>query len=119
MTIYCHTAKKIEHLLSVLNLSSKEIKIYIFLLYHGSQAGSVIAKHIKISRTTIYHTLNKLQKKGFIVSFKKNNITFFSISNLDRVIYMINTQKSVINIQSDAISKILEIEAKISSGKKF
>lgn len=103
----------LKRLLSILQLSEKQIEIYIFLFINGAQAGSVIAKHIRIGRTTIYHTLSKLQKNGFIVSYKRSGVSFFTVSNLDRVMYVINTQRSLINIQSDAIHKILEIEAEI------
>lgn len=105
------SSQRLKSLLAQLNINDKETDIYIFLFSHGAQAGSVIAKKIGINRTSVYHILEKLEEKNLIYSFKKNNIRFYSVCDLDRAIYDLNSQKEKIENQKNALMSLSEISS--------
>ena len=55
-----------------------EIVTYLFLLQHQDSAAYHIAKETSIPRTTVYKTMDKLQKSGFVSSWIKNGVRHFS-----------------------------------------
>ena len=60
------------------NLSDSEIQVYIVCLSLGNQLVSTIAKKCGLKRTSAYSIIEKLTKKGFLTSFTKNNMKYYS-----------------------------------------
>lgn len=83
----------LERLLYKIDLSQREIDIYIYLCIYGPQAGSVAAKHVNMKRTTVYHLLKRLIEKGLVYSFKKGKTNFFAICPLDEAVAQIDRKK--------------------------
>lgn len=67
----------IEKELTNLGLSEEEAKVYLAILELGGSYVSAIAKRAKVNRSTCYHTLDNLVKKGLVSSFKKGKIIHF------------------------------------------
>ncbi|HPU95017.1 MAG TPA: helix-turn-helix domain-containing protein, partial [Candidatus Gracilibacteria bacterium] len=61
-----------------LGLTDKETKVYISLIEVGPSVVSRIAEKARINRVTTYDILEKLKEKGFISTFTKQKIKYFS-----------------------------------------
>lgn len=60
-----------------LGLTGNEKNIYLHLLETGPSIASLVGKRLGIKRVTVYASLQALIKKGMIISFQKNNVTYF------------------------------------------
>lgn len=60
-----------------LGLTDNEKNIYLHLLETGPSIASLIGKRLEIKRVTVYASLQALIKKGMIIPFQKNNVTYF------------------------------------------
>ncbi len=69
---------KIEDFLKGLNLSGKEAIVYLSLLELGPQPASIIAKKVKLPRSTTAFHLEALAKKGFSEKVLKGKANVFS-----------------------------------------
>lgn len=69
-----------------LGLTKNEIEIYLFLLEYGATIASMIGKRLHIKRVTVYASLEAMEKKGFVRSFKKNNVTYFQVISPDEIV---------------------------------
>lgn len=56
--------QKIKGFLAKIGLDEKETKIYLYLLSHGPQNVSILAKACGLTRTHGYDVVNKLEKRG-------------------------------------------------------
>lgn len=70
--------REIIDALSSLNLPEKEIKVYLALLTMGSSPVKAIREKTRLPRVAIYPLLHSLENKGFITTFIKEKIKFFS-----------------------------------------
>lgn len=110
-------------------LTDNEREIYIFLLAYGPSVASMIGKRLNIKRVTVYAALEGLNKKGLILSYQKNNVTYFepappeTIVNIceEQMTEMHNLQKesqkmlSILkNLESTQHKPLLEVKGKIS-----
>lgn len=90
-------------------LTKNEQEIYVFLLAHGAGIASIVGKRLGIKRVTAYAALESLEKKGLVLSFKKNNVTYFEAASGEKIMKIckdrVEQEKS---LQDDAM-KILPI----------
>lgn len=68
----------IEELLKQLELSEKEVKVYLANLELGSALASAISKKAQINRGTTYDILRSLIQKGLVHTYWKRNKSYFS-----------------------------------------
>lgn len=69
-----------------LGLSPEESKVYISILELGGSYASNIARKAQINRATCYHTLDNLQKKGFISSYTKGKVLWFNAESPEKIV---------------------------------
>jgi len=62
---------KIKSALLQLNLTEKEINVYISALQLGESSISSLSKEVAFSRGTVYDLVEKLKNKGFLAEIKK------------------------------------------------
>jgi sugar-specific transcriptional regulator TrmB len=60
-----------------IGLTQGEIKTYLALLKLGSSSTGPIAKKSQVSRSKLYHILDKLEMKGFVSHIQKSGVTYF------------------------------------------
>lgn len=60
-----------------LGLSDEEARVYLACVEIGGGPVSVIARKAKAHRVSCYHTLENLEKKGFLNQFMKNSVRTF------------------------------------------
>ncbi len=73
--------KSLIQTLGNLGLTDKEAKVYISLIEIGTNVVSRIAEKARINRVTTYDILEKLKEKGFISSFTKQKIKYFTATD--------------------------------------
>ena len=70
-------AQKIAKLLAQLDLTDKEVNVYLGLLKLGSSSASQIAHETAIARTYVYDIAEDLRKKGFLSALDRKNIRHY------------------------------------------
>jgi sugar-specific transcriptional regulator TrmB len=73
-----HNLQKLLQTLNEIGLTANEANAYIGLLSVGTNPVSVIAKKSAINRCTCYTILERLMNKGFVNSYIKDNITYYT-----------------------------------------
>lgn len=71
-----------------LGLTIEESKVYLSVVELGGSFVSSIARRAKVNRSTCYHTLDNLIKKGLISSYKKGKILHFTAEDPNRFMQM-------------------------------
>lgn len=66
-------------------LSDKEAQVYLELLPLGSVSLQEISKRLNYPRSTIYHTLNYLIKKGLVGKIIKEKITYYTATEPEKL----------------------------------
>lgn len=66
-------------------LSEKEITIYLELLPLGSVTINEISRRLGYPRSTVYHILEYLIKKGLVASIIKKNVTYYSATQPEKL----------------------------------
>jgi sugar-specific transcriptional regulator TrmB len=85
---------KLIETLKKIGFSDKEAQIYLQLIRLGPQSASVLSRHTKINRTTIYDILENLQERGIAQSIKKSGSTLFSALHPSELIRFLEREKT-------------------------
>lgn len=72
--------------LKSLDLTPKQIEVYLTVLQLGQCSASTLANKLKLNRTTLYSILKIMQQHGFISNYKKKSATFFSAISPDLIL---------------------------------
>ena len=99
--------QKIRNTLETLGLTSQEVTVYLEMLSLGSVPVSVVAKRLKLTRSTIRYTLEKLAKKKLLIESRKNKTFYYTPEDPERIIRVLRDKKAEIDYQEAAIGKIL------------
>ncbi len=91
--------KDLKTFLEALGLNEKESSIYVALLQIGSQAASVVAKRVKIPRSSVFFHLDNLIKKGFVKKDIRSNIQYFSAVDPAKLEKLLERKRSKIDDQ--------------------
>ncbi|MBU1017552.1 hypothetical protein KKA33_00815 [Patescibacteria group bacterium] len=99
----------IIQVLQDLGLKDKEPDIFLTLLKtQGVQPASVIAKKVKMNRTTVYKSLMKLAKMGLVVKTMNRGITAFYVENPEDCLEnLLITQRGKLDRLNEKLSSIL------------
>lgn len=68
----------IDTFLSSIGLTDKEVRLYLLLLRFGTQPTSSLAKHTKLSRSTAYSSLQRLEQKGLVSEAIVDGVQYFT-----------------------------------------
>ncbi|MBU0578182.1 hypothetical protein KJ742_05030 [Patescibacteria group bacterium] len=78
----------IEQELTNLGLTKEESKVYLSILELGGSFVSAIARRAGVNRSTCYHTLDNLVKKGLVSSYQKGKVLHFTAEDPNRFMQM-------------------------------
>ena len=70
--------QEIRKLLKNDGFKEKEIEVYLFLLKVVEATAYQISKATGVAKTTVYQTLDKLIKDGYVSEFKKNKTQYYT-----------------------------------------
>lgn len=104
----------LEKILENIGLTAKEAKIYLATLEIGSNPVSKIASKAKINRVTTYDILEKLSKKGFISSFTRARVKFFTALEPEKLVT--EYQKRIAELEN-SLPNLKALNTEISSPK--
>jgi|GEM_PF-1001188 len=91
---------KINEFLLELGMNGKEIQSYLSLLELGEQPASIIAKKIKIPRSSALFLLNSLVEKGFAIKkCKSANLSHFSAIQPHEIKHLLDHRKQKLDQQ--------------------
>lgn len=69
-------------------LTHNQIRIYNAMTESPAQGASTLSRKTGIKRLSVYSILNSLKEKGFITTFKKNNVTHYSALDPEALLTM-------------------------------
>ena len=72
--------------LAQIGLTPEESRVYIAALEFGSSPASTIARKCDLKRETCYYTLKKLLGRGLMSTVIKNNITYYTAEEPEKLI---------------------------------
>lgn len=98
-----------------LGLTDNEIKIYLTSLALNHAPVSIIAKKCGIKRTSAHTIIEKLAKKGFLTSFNKKNIKYFSAIDPEIIVDKCKENAQNANNMLKRIEYILPVLANLKS----
>lgn len=84
-------------------LSDKQAKVYLACLELGSAPVVKIAQKAGLSRSTVYEVLEHLAHEGFVSTFNKKKIKYFSAEDPNQVIRL---AESKVNTLKDALPEL-------------
>ena len=93
--------------LQELGLTGNEIKIYEALLRLGSTTSGRITHECGLHRSRVYEGLSRLVEKGLANFVKKGAITFFEATSSEKLIDVLEEEKSGIEEKIDKLKRIL------------
>jgi len=76
----------VNEFLAKFGLTKNETEIYLFLLEYGATIASMIGKRLHIKRVTVYASLEAMQRKELVQTFKKNNVTYFQAVSPEEIV---------------------------------
>lgn len=76
-------------------LSENEIKVYLTLIKTGESSVQTLAKNSQLLRTTVYHLLDSLTRKGLIGFVIKESIKYFQASEPRKLIENLDEKKKL------------------------
>jgi sugar-specific transcriptional regulator TrmB len=101
----------IKKILQNINLSDKEIEVYLALIDLDQAPVSVVSKKSDINRTTTYDILSLLMSKGLVSKIKKNSKTYFYALPPHKLTEYLEREKrdyiKKIELQQNSLEKIL------------
>lgn len=99
-----------------LGLSGEEAKVYVATLELGGTIVSAIARRANVNRSTCYHTLENLIRKGLVSSYKRGRVLHFTAEDPKRFIQITEekTQKA-----KDLIPELMAMTSSLASKPKI
>lgn len=115
--------KELKESLITYGFSENESDVYLYLLLHQDSPAYSISKEVQIPRTTVYKTLEDLEKQGVISSWIKNGVHHYSAENPEVIRKMsIEKQKTIEQVMPEMLnmfkSKSFYPSAKLYVGKE-
>lgn len=93
--------------LKSLDLSDKEIDVYLAILELGSVPASVIGKRTGIVRSTTQYTCQQLTQKGLLRSITRGNTFLYSAESPEKLVYLLDQQKKDLEVKEDNVKRII------------
>ncbi|MBD3247012.1 hypothetical protein GF378_00125 [Candidatus Pacearchaeota archaeon] len=105
-----------EEVLKELNLTDKEIKVYLALLELGQSPVNPIAKKSQLNRVTCYDVLKYLKEKGLVSYVIKSSVKYFEAANPQKLLGDLEVKEQKVKEilpELEALKKITREKPKI------
>ena len=102
-----NTDFQIHETLAKLGLNPQEIQTYLTLTQIGPARASLLAHRLKIDRSTIRYTLNKLIGKRIIFSLDKNKTLYYQVEDPAKILNLLEEDIENIQRQKKDVQKII------------
>lgn len=88
-------------------LTDGEIKVYLSLLRLGSVTTGLIIEYSKISRSIVYHILDKLIEKGLVSYIIKNKTKYYQAAQPNKILDYIKEREEKIKKNREEVEKFI------------
>ncbi len=88
--------KALNEQLKGFGLSENEASLYLSLIRKNPQTAFTLAKDTAIPRATVYITLESLEKKTLVSSYKKNNVLYYLPESPSRFEKILDEKKRIL-----------------------
>lgn len=108
--------------LSTLGLEKREAELYTYLLKQpkgAEQTAFTIAQGINMPRSTVYLTLQTLEGKRLVSSYKKNNVLHYLTADPSRLTRDLEEKQDLLSTILPTLKKLSEETAHTSSVQTF
>ncbi len=106
----------VEEVLKELNLTDKEIKVYLALLELGQSPVNPIAKKSRLNRVTCYDVLKYLKEKGLAAYVIKSGVKYFEAADPQKLLGDLEVKEQKVRAilpELEALKKITRKKPKI------
>ncbi len=105
--------------LHTLGLDQRQAEIFLFLLSHKDIPAYEIAQGTDIPRTTVYKTLEELRKQGFVSSWLKNGVKYFSPESPKKLKDVIDEKNRILTETMPELLKMFSSDSIYPSAKLY
>ncbi len=111
--------KELRNNLEVFGLDPREIKLYTFMLSHKDLPAYKISEETSIPRTTVYKTLESLEKQGFVSKWTKNGVKHFSAESPERLNSLLKRKQEALNEVLPELLSMFQTQSIYPSAKLY
>lgn len=86
--------------------SEPEAIVYLDVLSNMDSSAFEIHKRVKLPKTSVYHVLESLKKRGVIESWKKNSVSYFSAESPRRLLSDLKEKEDLIQELLPSLSNL-------------
>lgn len=105
-----NTESEALKILSYLELTHREIEVFLGLIKNGAGTASDIAKcHSSIPRTSVYDILTSLKHRGLVSTYKEQNKIIFQSENVEHIVDSLEIKKREIEQQQNQLRAAADI----------
>lgn len=97
----------LERDLQEIGLNNKEARVYLASLELGQSTVQEIAKKATVNRATTYFIIEGLMKMGLVSSFQKGKKQYFVAADPDRLVEILEQEKTSIEKRKENLKKLL------------
>lgn len=108
----------LEKELQEIGLNEKESEVYLASLELGQSTVQDIAKKAGVNRATAYFVIEALMKMGLMSSFHKGKKQFFLAADPDRLVEILEQEKTAIETRAKGLKKLLPQLQSINNKQK-
>ena len=103
---------KVNKVLQGYGLNQKQVQVYLTCLELGSASAHKISQKSELVRTTVYEVLEALRKKGFVSTYLKKKVKYYSAEDPEQII-------SKAQLKVDRLNEVLpELNALVGQSRK-
>jgi sugar-specific transcriptional regulator TrmB len=112
--------EKLEQVLLEIGLGENEGRIYLTALSQGPTTAAALAKHTGIKRTTVYSTIESLQKRGLMHEEARGFKRMFVAEHPEKLDSVVESRRSILkSALPELFSLYFRTEEKDGSVKKY
>jgi sugar-specific transcriptional regulator TrmB len=100
-------------------LSKFEATVYLDVLSHLDSSAFAIYKRVGLPKTSVYHILESLRKRGLVESWKKNNIQHFSAGSPKRLLFELKEKEDLLQSLVPDLTTLSNQENQTNSVKMY
>ncbi|MCB0319080.1 MAG: helix-turn-helix domain-containing protein [Bdellovibrionales bacterium] len=104
---------------NALGFNQNEIKVFLSLAEVGKSPASIIAKRVRIPRTTAYSVLDKLVEKGVVSVEHRGSSSFYTANPPNSLLRIIEKEKEELKFRESAAKNLVELINPFFKGTNF
>jgi len=109
---------ELKNSLQKLGLTATESEIYLKGLEYEQIEVSQLVKQTNINRTTIYHALETLMRKGLVAKTERPDKLFFSMTNPSNIQKLLDEKIAILKLQKTELNSVIPLLTQITKNNQ-